>query len=81
VLGPEVIWNVPAGTLESRVAPCPDGETALGPSFYLDNASCQVSISRQFRVTSWELEVFCPAGASSPNTSLRAVCLRVAGAS
>jgi hypothetical protein len=81
VLGPEVLWNVPAGSLESGIAPCPDSDTPLGPSFYLGNSDCHVSVSRPASVNSWQLEVRCPAGQSSLDNSLRAVCLHVVGSS
>jgi hypothetical protein len=81
VLGPEVLWNVPAGSLESGIAPCPDSDTPLGPSFYLGNSDCHVSVSRPASVNSWQLEVRYPATQSSPDNSLRAVCLHVVGSS
>jgi hypothetical protein len=79
VLGPEILFSVPDGSLGEGLAPCPDGAVALGPIFLLDNSDCHVSASNPVRMTSWALEARCPAGQNSPENSLRAVCLLVAG--
>ena len=79
VLGPEILFSVPDGSLGEGKAPCPDGAVALGPIFLLYNSGCHVSASNPVRVTSWALEVLCPNGQSSPDNTLRAVCLHGAG--
>jgi hypothetical protein len=81
VLGPEVVFSVPEGSVEVGRGACPGGATALGPSYFLNNSGCHVSMSNPFGATAWEVEVRCPAGQSSPDNTMRAVCLQVAGSS
>jgi hypothetical protein len=75
--GPPDTFDVAADADETGTSPCPAKSLAISGAYFLANPACQAVTAgpKDTDFSAWEVEIRCPAGQSSENNQVVAICI------